>query len=460
MNGNTVKIVAVVAVIALVAGGIGAVMYFNKGTERPKIDIDAALEVYGNADNDFNIDNDDLDVIKKIINGDEGYNLTKYPLADADNSGAVDQDDLDIVQNIIDGKKTTVRHINHTTDTTKYPSGTYVAKTSWPVKKFIGTGGANTLLIYELVGVKNKIAAINYSPSSPPDSVLYKDYLKMDSVGDSTNYIMEDKLQKCLKKDSEISAVIGFDNKNFLNGDQGLTEAEIESEYHIDVVRIQHAAVNPDAYASALLLVGFLTQEEYNAQDVAQWMANIYKEIKEKTDAIQTKVKVNATSYYTYLSNRNSDYADVTVMAGGEYVLGTGSTASRYFEGAKKDLAIYNTENQSDVIIALRTGSGFLKASWYDSPDKYNVANMKENLGHFSEFNAYKNGKVWHISGDMPVVARVLYSAAIMYPDLFTMDYANEKHQEFVDTFLGGVYKVSDLHFVYSQKEIQEMTTP
>ena len=435
-------------------------MYFNKGTERPNIDIDAALEVYGNADNDFDIDKDDLDVIQKIIDGAEDYNLTKYPLADADYSGAVDQDDLDIVQSIIDGKKTTIRHINHTTDTTKYPSGTYVAKTSWPVKKFIGTGGANTLLVYELVGVKDKIAAINYSPGSPPDSVLYSDYLEMDSLGDSTNYIMEDKLQKCLKKNSDVTAVIGFDNKNFLNGDEGLSESEIESEYHLDVIRIQHAAVDPDAYASALLMVGFLTQEEYQAQDVAQWMSDIYKEIKEKTGTIEKKVRVNATSYYTYLSNRNSDYADVVVMAGGDYVLGKGSTASRYFEGTKKDLNIYNDENQSEVIIALRTGSGFLKASWYDSPDKYNVANMKENLSHFSEFDAYKAGKVWHISGDMPVVARVLYSAAILYPDLFSMDYANEKHQEFVDKFLGSSYTVSDLHFVYSQKEIQEMTAP
>ena len=457
MNGNTIKIVAVVAVIALVAGGIGIAMYMNKPTERPDITIESALEVYGNADNDYKIDENDKTVIQKIIDKEDGYTKEKYPLADADYSGEVDEEDIAVVEKIIKGEKTLVRHINHTTDTTKYPTGTYVAKTQWPVKKFIGSGGANTLLVYELVGVRDKIAAINYADSSPPDKVLYSKYLEMPVVGDSTNYIYEGPLQKCLKDNDDVTAVIGFDNKNYLNGDKGLSESEIESEYHLDVIRIQHAAVDPDAYASALLLVGFLTQKESKAQEVAQWMADIYKEISDKTKDIEKKVRVNATSYYTYLSNRNSDYADVVVMAGGDYVLGKGAKASRYFEGTSADPAIYNTENQSDVIIALRTGSGFLKASWYDSPDNYNVANMKENLSHFSNFNAYKSGKVWHISGDMPVVARVLYSASILYPDLFSMDYANEKHQEFVDKFLGGSYKVSDLCFVYSQQQIQEM---
>jgi hypothetical protein len=38
------------------------------------------------------------------------------------------------------------------------------------------------------------------------------------------------------------------------------------------------------------------------------------------------------------------------------------------------------------------------------------------------------------------------------------MEDADKLHQEFVDKFLGGIYKVSDLKFVLSQAEIEGMT--
>jgi len=82
---------------------------------------------------------------------------------------------------------------------------------------------------------------------------------------------------------------------------------------------------------------------------------------------------------------------------------------------------------------------------------------MQKQLGYFKNFKAYESKNVWHTSGDMPIVARVLYTAAILYPDVYSFEDADKLHQEFVDKFMGGLYKVSELDFVLSQSDIEAM---
>lgn len=458
MNENTTKIVAVVVVLVIVVAGVAAFLILNNG-KGPSVDIDAALEVYGNADANYKIDENDKTIINNIINNKDGYTLQKYPLADANFDGNVTKADLDVVDNILKGKSTTVYHINHTTDTNKYPSGTYVASAQWPVSKTVANGAANALIMYGIVGIEDNIVGINYSSSSPPDKIIWPEFAVMPSLGSSTMYIDEDPLVTCLENNPGVTMVLTADNKGYLDGTKGLSEQELEEKYGLDVVRVQHAAVDPDEYCSALLMIGFMFQKESAAQAVAEWTTKVYKDISTKTDKITNKVKVTATAYYTYLSAINSDYTDVVVQAGGVCPLWVGATASIYFDEKNKnyDKRVYEPEYQGDKIIAMRTGSGFLKASWYDEAQNWDTDTMKKQLAYFSKFKAYEDGEVWHISGDMPVVARVLYSAAILYPDLFSFEDADKLHQEFVDKFLDSRYDVSKLTFVLSQADIEYM---
>jgi len=458
MNENTTKIVAVVVVLVLVVAGIAAFMIFNNGSSKGA-SIDAALEVYGNADNDYKIDEADKTVINKIIKGEDGYTLEKYPLADANFDGKVDQDDLEQVNAILKGYNTKVYHLNHTTDTSKYPTGTYVVSTQWPVKKTVANGAANALIMYGITGIEDNIVGINYSSSSPPDAIIWPEFAAMKSLGSSTMYIDESPLVECLEANPGTTCVLTADNKGYLDGTKGLSEKELEERYNLDVVRVEHAAVDPDAYCSALLLIGFLFQKDTQAQDVAEWTTKVYKDITKKTDKITDKVKATASSYYTYLSAYQSDYSDNLKQAGAVVPLWESSTTSIYFDrsNSKFDPRVYEDQYQGDVIIVFRTGSGFLKASWYDDPSTWDSETMQKHLGYFHEFKAYENKQVWHTSGDMPIVARVLYSAAILYPDVFSMEDADKLHQEFVDKFLDSKYKVADLKFVLSQEEIEAM---
>ena len=171
MNANTTKLIAIVAIIVIVAAGIGGVILITKDKNNGPT-INASLEVFGNANNDYKIDNSDVDVIKNIIDKKDGYTLEKYPLADANHDSKVDQSDIDLTNKIIAGgdvnNKIKIWLINHTTDTTTYPNGQYAAEVSWPVSKCVANGAANALIIYEMVGIRDNIVGINYSSSSPP----------------------------------------------------------------------------------------------------------------------------------------------------------------------------------------------------------------------------------------------------------------------------------------------------
>ncbi len=467
MNGNTTMVIAVGVVIVMVAAGVGAFMVLNKD-KGSSTEIDAALEVYGNANGDYKIDDTDVEIIEKVKNKEEGYTLEKYPLADAYKDGTVDDKDVEQAKKIIAGgnadEQMTVWMINHTTDTTNYPSGQYDTTVQWPVKKCIANGAANALIIYEIVGIRENIAGINYNSSSPPDKNVYSAYLSMPNLSptsNSTNYLDEAPVKECVTANPTVTCVLTADNKNYLNGDKGMSESYIKEKLSLDVIRIEHAAVDPKDYASAILTVGFLFQKNTKAEEAAEWVTEVFKDIEDKTKDIGNKTRVAATSYYNYLSARNSDYADVVVQAGGQYSLWAGTKATIYFENSGTNTADPNVllpQNQPDVIIAIRT-SGFLGsgASWYGPESDWKPATMNTHLEHFHVFKCYSDKKVYTISGDMPIVARVLYSAAILYPDLFTFDYANEKHQEFVDKFLGGAYKVSEHRFYLTQADVEAL---
>ena len=80
---------------------------------------------------------------------------------------------------------------------------------------------------------------------------------------------------------------------------------------------------------------------------------------------------------------------------------------------------------------------------------------MNTQLLNYKDFKAYDNKKVIHIAGDTPIVIRVACAAAAKYPDLYSIEDANNLHQEFVDKFFGGKYKVSELKFIVTQEDIE-----
>ena len=110
MNSK-ILITGLVVAILVVAGGSAAYMLANN-SKSPIPEVEATVEIYGNANNDAFIDNDDVELLRDIAKS--GYwDSSKYPFADADLDGFITDKDADIAQKIVNGEACTVYYKNY-----------------------------------------------------------------------------------------------------------------------------------------------------------------------------------------------------------------------------------------------------------------------------------------------------------------------------------------------------------
>ena len=438
MNTKVIALVAVVIVVA--AGTIGAVALLNKngGSDEKNYAIDGALNVYGNADGDYKIDNSDVDIIQDIIDGKKRF--AHYPLADANLDKKVDSEDKDLVKKIINKESCTINIINQ-----KKTAGNYDSSVKWPVKSAIATGSSNNLLLFTLAGINEHIHGICYSTT--PDWVLFPYYKDVARLGESSTAIPIDAANDTIKAHSVTAVLSDYTDSTISN----------ESEYNkngIDVIRVSAAVTDPDKYSSQLLMLGFLFGTETKAMEFAEWNTKVLNEIKDKVATIPAeKLKKVVTSNSAastkgvWISAGVSDYRAVMEAAGGVYGIPdsydikgvSGYTSGAYFK--KGDTWLYEPEISPDYIISMRV------STWYSGT--VNIVDLWEkSVSAFDETSAYIGKNVYVMTGDAPITIRIAYAAAIMYPDVFTMDWANGLNAEVFEKFYPADIDTSGKSFV------------
>ena len=167
------KIIAVIAVAIIVVAGIGAaLMLQKKETKAPEVNLTSvALEVYGNADGDSNIDQDDADLLSEYLDkvtklsASDLANFTaeknfNEKFADANNDGTIDNSDLAQIQVIIDGTAQTLWFLDG-------------LKNERSISRDISRIGAEYYANTELcliLGLADKVVAVDNAP------YIYKDF--------------------------------------------------------------------------------------------------------------------------------------------------------------------------------------------------------------------------------------------------------------------------------------------
>jgi len=435
MNMEQKVIIVLVAVIAVVAVAGAAVFLMGGNNDSgEKYSINGALNVYGNADGDYKIDQKDLDIINDIINGKK--DAKDYKFADADQKNGVTQDDAELVKKIINKEPCTVYIVNQ-----KKTAGEYTSSVKWPIKSAIATASSNNLLLFELSGLTDQIKGITFTSSSDPaiEKTLFAYYADRDKVaklGTSSTAIDIDAAMDTIKSKNVTAVITDYTDSTLSN------EAQFNAN-GIDVIRISSAVTDPDRYSSQLLMMAFLfdTNNE-KIYEFAEYNTKILNEIKEKLKSVDSKRKVitcngagsvdKATGIpRMWVSAGSSDYRDVVEAAGGVYgidedLLGRISTytSGAYFN--EGDTWVY--EINPSAIISIRAGG------WYEgSVDT--VKMFEESLSIFNKTGAWENGGVAVIAGDAPITVRIAYAACMLYPEIFDLDWANEINQNIMDKF-------------------------
>ena len=443
----TIVLVVVVAIVAVAA--VAIVLTMGNGDSN-KYSINGSLNVYGNADEDYKIDQKDLDIINDIVDGKK--DAAKYPFADANHDGRVTTADANLVQKIINKEPCTVYIVNQ-----KKTAGEYISSVKWPIKSAITAASSNMLLLFEFSGLTDQIKGISFTSSSDPalEKSIFRYYATIPKIGTSSTAIAIDKATDVIKEKNVTAVIADYTDSTLSN------EAAFVAD-GIDVIRVSAAVTNPDKYASQLMLMSFLfNTENEKIYEYAEWNTKVLNDITKKLEKVKEKATVIACNGGTgtsegkkrlWVSAGISDYKDVVEAAGAEYAITDEflKTISTYTSGAyftEGDTWLYQLNPSS--IISIRTGS------WYEG-NVDTVKMFEDSVLLFNKTQAWETDHIAVIAGDAPITVRIAYAAAILYPEIFTMEWADKINQEAMDKFYPEEVDLTGKHFCITKEVYEE----
>ena len=420
--GKAVYVVLVVAMLAVAAGAVVVVKNNNDNGHiaTPESLDNAVLKVFGNIDGDEDFDNDDVKTIEKLIR--DNASAADYPMADANRDGKIDQADVDLVKKIINGESATIYHVNYHGNATTGVMEKEIVSTKFPIKSAIMTGSTNSFLLMTMCGIVEEVKGASYSSA---DKALFGGtFLNTDKVtklGTSSTTIAFEAgsgaASEVIAKHN-VTAVITDWNKSYI------TNEKVFEEANVDVVRVAAASIDLNTSAHSILLLGLLFQKQDRAEALYDLYKSVYSEIESKTTGLN--VKAIASSTTGSVSSGDSDYTKVLTTAGASFGLEGYDFGGKASIKVAENLGIFDdTKYNYDYIIHIRTSVSY---SDYDA-EKI----LKEYTEPFSKWN--NDGNQYIISGSVPVPVRIALAASIMN-DALDESWANGIHQKFLDSFL------------------------
>lgn len=463
MSSTTTKIVAIVAVLALAGAAGAAFVLLNDKGDDGNAKIQTALAVYGNANNDDDINQDDIDLIQKII--DEDLDWSKdYPLADANCDGKVNQTDIDFVMSI---KDRTCKNVN--ISCLDIDGKTIHVSVDYPLKNIVPVGTNMLPVVINSGAYKTAVGAYFNLTYGVAEKAL-KDNAKIIDLGNTSSRSIDE------------AAWINFTNYDTSNPvgamfvDHSLASA-ITDKYRSDlnaagIPEIRLAVADAFEDISATMLVGFLVggEAESTARNYAQASWNVYEDIKDKLknmpeDKKETFIGINMSYYVcqngstfgkaaSYVSG--IPYSDVNSEFKKAYE-GDGSSAMKSPDALSK-YAISTQLNGNrgiENIFSMRSidyqGSDLKKtivSEWEKKAGKTTYTTDQ----FFKDLDCYENN-FFYINNLLPGACKLAYFAACMYPEYYSMEDANNvvtQFATFCDTLDGVTVENSLLCFDYS----------
>jgi iron complex transport system substrate-binding protein len=378
--------------------------------------VSYTLQIFGNANLDEIIDDDDVSYLEKVIRGE----ADKTKFSDANNDGMVDEKDIDQVKKIIDGTEEIL---------VVYDDTARSVEIAEPVKSFVYHG--HNEYVYETlraIGASDKIIGIT-DRFVTPGGIRY-----------SESYFPE--LLSNVESVGDLQAV-NYEVVNNLNPDVVLTDArEYYDHTKTPDTPVVALDVNITNSKEATMRYGYIFGKVSEAKEYVNWMTEIENKISEKTKDIPESER--PLSYFTgynldktkfSVPGRDSYRAVMIKNAGGTYmgeeIKGTGSQSVD---------AEWVISRNPDVIF-FSAGNSVLGYDIYSPKNVTEAIDEFLKRPEFADVKAVKNKQVYVIShpyilcGGASGLIGTLYYAKWLYPDLFKDIDVQEVHQEFVSKF-------------------------
>lgn len=444
MANTKIVAIAIVVIVAIAAVAVGLTMggSDNGGEDNTGGRIDAQLLLYGNANWDYTIDQQDLDIVEGIISGDVSQD--EYPFADANADGVVDQADADIVAKLVNREPTVAYIYGVLTDEQygpveiQYPLSDVVVHRNTPPSVMCQIGAADVVAGYfELKDVSQSglivAGAVDLGGSARPSDESWQRFMDLD-VDVGVGAIFSDASVSTLSDRYDDIETAG-----------------------IPLIRLNVSG--PYDNIAASVTMGFVcgTETERSSLEYAElcWetMDFIEEAVSGFTDE-DKKVFVSISRART-VGNVESNYTLRGELAGG---LGLGDVSPEFAEQYPGD---GSTSMQSPE--ALSNYDQYLDAIIYYASEDYgeDVATYAENTWtsykeYYENLDNYENFVV--INAMMPISVQIAYTAAVLYPDLVSMEWADEVFQKFYDVASAASYTFEDVIPVFTYDDYVAVT--
>ena len=436
MQKNHLIIIAVAAVVVIAAAAV--VLSINGGSSYENIKT-TSLPVYGNANEDYLVDQEDVKLINSLIDTD----VSDHPYADANGDGKITSEDADIVQKMINGEKTKVRVL----DQHIYDNGeVHIAEIEYPLDNVITINPDMLQLTFMFDGDEKVIGYVANRDS------YSKTFYKADvngftqCLGTTPRELKQTEWENIKNLDSElynkgegIGAILAYN-------DAALGDYKDDIE-RIGIPIIYIRCTDPIYSIDAAMLLGFLFGPEYStkamnyANDCRKAIVDVTEAVEKLSDSERTRFV--ALCMWKYISQHDSQYTKIGLQAGGIDVPnlpGNGSSPLNDVEA----ITIYN--GKVNYLMNCRTCDCTLV-----SPVSLFEDSRIDILKKSSEFE-----NMFYVNLSMPTPCRIMYVASVFYPEIVSTNDAHKYFQTMVDKYLSYLNDtVEDGDF----NVVQDMTT-
>lgn len=410
--------VAVVAIVVIV-GIIAAVVVSGDDDDKDESKSTATgrLLVYGNANNDDYLNDEDVSVIKDIVSS-GSWNKKANPLADANCDGKVDSSDVSYLQNLLDGKSSRMYYIDY------YGDNLYV---NYPITGTIACNYVYGFMVCQTLGIYDRVTAAK-TDMVTLDETRYPGCSKMYQVG------AHDVLETEQVIDSGVSCIIGIQTEGMYE-----TMRQVPTRT-IDVINLSFAGESTtgadpiDAVITAGVLLG--------CADAANAYASYYDRVMEKVNS--SVAGIAKDTMIVVFNPRSDEQVSVDTTGTNGHTFGdawtlsqlplrdvaVGTSTSGYTTMLMEQVVKYDTDY---IFIVLSTGLS-TNSSITDIQKTFN-----EKVEYFHGTRAYSEGHIYGVCyssiGTYLGIAQLGLLASSMYPGSFDEDEAWSLLQECYDKF-------------------------
>jgi iron complex transport system substrate-binding protein len=427
LSSIQIKIIAVVIVVAVVATGATVLLMNNNNNKGSSAaSIDSQLMVRGNSNNDYTINNADLDIANDIIKGTK--TLTDYPLADANNDGTVDSNDVALINQLIKRESTTA----YVVCLDRNGKETSVA-VNYPMKHIVPFA---TNIIEPLLDVGGGSACVGYFASTYKVAEKSMNDHGVDFGSSKGRTISADSWQKFTQLDHNTEGGIDALIADY-SGVSAITDSYASDLADAGIALIIYAPADAYDEITAALTLGFLLGgdcEKYGVK-YAQISWNISDYITDKVKNLTDSQKQNyiCLTMGIYICQNESTFNVTPQYAGGIQYYKTNETFEKAYAGSSSTKmasteALSNYDNAQHIISnrSVDYGLSDIGATGAEYWDKY--------VTYFQNLADYKD--LVYVNNLLPGIVRLAYIASILYPDIFSEEWADSVLQQFIDGFI------------------------